>query len=278
MAVDAAKVGFVRDSEEFRVNTARLGQFAAALDDTNEEHLAGRLAPPTFAHVPVMQGMVEVLQAATGAFALHGEHDFHFHRPIEPGQRLWSRSRLVSVANSKAGALMVIRSDTGTGEGGDLCTQYTTCLVRGAAVETPAGEAPPPRPVLPRHGEPMVVEHALSETQTRRYADAARDYSAYTLDPAAAKALGFPAPIVHGMCTLGFAARAIVDTVCGGHSRRLVRLACRFSAPVLVEPGQKLTTSIWATPAENGRLHISFETTEKNGAMAIKNGFAEVVR
>lgn len=277
MAVDAAKVGFMRDSEEFRVNTARLAQFAAALDDTNAEHLAGRLAPPTFAHVPVMQSMVEVVQAATGAFALHGEHDFHFHRPIEPGQRLWSVSRLVCVANSRAGALIVVRSDTKTGEGADVCTQYTTCLVRGAAVETPVGEAPPPRPALPRNGDPVVVEHTLSDTQTRRYAEAARDYSAYTLDPAAAKALGFPAPIVHGMCTLGFAARAVVDAVCGGQSRRLKRLACRFSAPVLVEPGQKLTTSLWSSPV-NGRLHVTFETAEKTGAMAIRNGFAEVVR
>ena len=103
MSVDAGKLGYERDSEEFRVNTARLGQFAAALDDTNPAHLAGRIAGPVFHHIPVMQCMVEVLTAATRDFALHGEHDFHFHRPIEPGQRLLSRSRLIGLGATKAG-------------------------------------------------------------------------------------------------------------------------------------------------------------------------------
>ena len=80
VTVDAGKLGYERDSEEFRVNTARLAQFAAALDDTNPTHRSGKMAGPVFHHIPVMQSMVEVLTAATRAFALHGEHDFHSHR------------------------------------------------------------------------------------------------------------------------------------------------------------------------------------------------------
>jgi acyl dehydratase len=276
VSVDAGKLGYERDSEEFRVNTARLAQFAAALDDTNPAHLAGRIAGPVFHHIPVMQSMVEVLTAATREFALHGEHDFHFHRPIEPGQRLFSKSRLIGLGATRAGTTLIIRSDTATHDGQPVSTQYSTCLVTTAKSAASVGETGPARPEPARQGEPIALRHAMSLDQTHRYADAARDYSPYTLDPAAAARLGFPAPIVHGMCTIGIAGRAIVDQALQGDTRRLVRLGGRFAAPVLVVPGQVLTTRLWLGPAAGGRRIVGFETLEMNGKVAIKNGFAEV--
>ncbi len=59
MRFDLSRVGIVRESEEFRVNSHRLAQFAAALDDGNTDHAAGRIAPPVFAHIPVMQLLIE---------------------------------------------------------------------------------------------------------------------------------------------------------------------------------------------------------------------------
>ena len=71
-------IGLSRDSEEFRTSTHRFAQFARSVDDANPRHLAGAVGSPVFAHVPVMQSMVEVLQKATPEFILHGEHDFVF--------------------------------------------------------------------------------------------------------------------------------------------------------------------------------------------------------
>jgi acyl dehydratase len=276
VSVDAGKLGFERDSEEFRVNTARLAQFAAALNDTNPAHLAGRIAGPVFHHIPVMQSMVEVLTAATREFALHGEHDFHLHRPIEPGQRLFSRSRLIGLGATRAGTTLVIRSDTTTHDDRPVSTQYSTCLVTTVKSAVSVGEAAPARPDVARSGDPTVVRHEMTADQTHRYADAARDYSPYCLEKAAAERLGFPAPIAHGMCTIGIASRAIVDTVLQGDASRLVRLGARFSAPVLMVPGQALTTRLWIAPVAGGRRMVGFETLEMDGKVAIKNGFAEV--
>ena len=276
MSVDAGRLGLERDSEEFRVNTARLAHFAAALDDTNPAHLAGRIAQPVFHHIPVMQSMVEVLTAATREFALHGEHDFHFHRPIEPGQRLFSRSRLTGVGATRAGTTLIIRSETATHDGQAVSTQYSTCLVTTVTGGATVGEAAPPRPAVAHDGEPAVARHVMSADQTHRYADAARDYSPYCLEAPAAARLGFPAPIAHGMLTIAIASRAIVDTVLQGDTRRLVRLGGRFSAPVLMVPGQALTTRLWLGPVEAGRRLVGFETLEMDGKAAIRNGFAEV--
>ncbi len=277
VTVDAGKLGYERDSEEFRVNTARLAQFAAALDDTNPAHREGRIAGPVFHHIPVMQSMVEVMTAATREFALHGEHDFHFYRPIEPRQRLFSRSQMIGVGATRAGTTLIIRSDIRTHDDQLVSTQYSTCLVTSAKSAASVGSTGPERLSPPRDGDPISVRHEMTADQTHRYADAARDYSPYCLEKPAAAKLGFAAPIAHGMCTIGIAGRAIVDRVLQGDTSRLLRLGCRFSAPVLMVPGQALTTRLWIAPAAaDGKRLVAFETLEMDGKPAIRNGFAEV--
>ena len=276
MGVDVKRIGFSRDSEEFRINSARLAQFARSLNDTNPAHLDGRIASPVFHHVPVMQSMVEVFRTVSSAFGPHGEHDFHFHRPIEPGQRLYTLSKLIGIGATKAGATIVIRSDIRTHYADEVSSQYSTIVLTSETAGVAAGDMAPKPPAKVEGATPSVVTHALTDDQTLRYADAARDYSAYTIEAEAAAKLGFKAPIVHGMCTLGFAARAIVDEVCRGDTRRLLRLGCRFSHPVLMVPGQRITTRLSIGEVAKGRQVASFEVLDRDGAVVVKNGFAEV--
>lgn len=276
MRFDLSRVGIVRESEEFRVNSHRLAQFAAALGDANPEHAAGRIAPPVFAHIPVMQLLVEELTAATDGFVIHGEHDFHFHRPIEPGQRLFTRSVLQRLAGSKAGVQMIVRAETKTHAGDLVAVQYSGCLVQGASVDSDKGEPAPARPLNEAGAALDSVTLALPDDIAWRYADAARDYSTYTLDAEAAKAKGFPAPILHGMCTLALASRAVVDLGCGGDTRRLKRLGCRFGHPLYLTGGQSLTTTLQEGGTAQGRRVLRFASTDAGGHPAIKNGFAEI--
>jgi acyl dehydratase len=267
----SARIGLSRDSEEFRTNTHRLAQFARAVDDTNPSHLAGEIAPPVFAHIPVMQSMVEVLRQITSEFILHGEHDFVFHTAIVPGQRLFTLSTLQGIRGTRAGTVFVIRSDTTTREGRPVCTQYSGCLLPGEARAEAAGEPAPDRPAIERTSG-RIARYPLSTDQTRRYGDAARDYSPYTIDPDAAARLGFPAPIVHGMCTLAFASRAIVDEHCGGDTARLKRFGCRFTNPLFLKAGQELRVEHW--PGDSGL--VGFEASDAEGTVVVKNGYAEV--
>lgn len=62
-------------------------------------------------------------------------------------------------------------------------------------------------------------------------------------DPAVAGAAGFERPILHGLCSLGVAARHVVTSLLGGDPRRLLRIRGRFSRHVL--PGQTLQTHVW---------------------------------
>jgi acyl dehydratase len=69
------------------------------------------------------------------------------------------------------------------------------------------------------------------------------DFNPLHLDPEAAKRGGFDKPILHGLCTYGFATRAIVNGLLEGDVERLKEFKARFSDPVY--PGDTLTTRGW---------------------------------
>jgi acyl dehydratase len=90
------------------------------------------------------------------------------------------------------------------------------------------------------------------------------------LDDDFAKAMGLPGIIVHGLCTMAFASRAVISATCAEDPARLQRLAVRFAK--IVQPSEKVTTSVWE--GDGSRFH--FETVSDNGNVAIKDGLAEV--
>ena len=265
-----APIGLSSVSEEFRTNTHRFSQFAKSVDDTNVLHLSGSVGSPVFAHVPVMESMIDVLRGVSGQFIMHGEHDFVFHAPMLPGQRWFSTSELIGARGTRAGVVFIIRSDTQTHEGKAISTQYSTCLARGLQASGAVGEGAPERLAQP-DGAGVVTRYPLMPDQTRRYADAARDYSPYTIDPAAAARHGYEAPLVHGMLTLALAARAVVDGPAGGDTTRLRRLGCRFVGPLLLVPDQHVTVAV--TSSGNA---VGFEASDANGNKVIQKGYAEV--
>jgi acyl dehydratase len=279
VSFDLSQIGRSRESEEFRVNTARLAQFAAAINDANPAHAEGRIAAPVFANVPPMQVTIEALQGVTRAFAYHGQHDFHLHRPIVPGMRLISRATLHGVQPSAAGVSVIVRTDTRTADDEVVNEQYFTALVAGARLAEGVGRAGPDHrfPEGAAAQTPMAkARYPMDADQTRRYADASRDYSDYALDLEAARAKGLDGVLVHGMLTMAFAGRAIVEKACGGDSTRLKRLAGRFSRPVYLVPNQAVTTTIWSLGRRDGRAVYGFEAREAGGAVVIRHGMAEV--
>ncbi|GAB2976389.1 MaoC/PaaZ C-terminal domain-containing protein [Nocardioides montaniterrae] len=66
-------------------------------------------------------------------------------------------------------------------------------------------------------------------------------------DPDFAKAAGFPAPILHGLCTWGIVLRELTDGLLDGDTTRVASYAARFAGVVF--PGEKLTINAWQTDA-----------------------------
>jgi acyl dehydratase len=78
--------------------------------------------------------------------------------------------------------------------------------------------------------------------------------------------VGFKGPILHGLCTYGIAARAILRACCGNDPAQLAGLDARFSSPVY--PGETVTTRIWRDAHS-----VAFECViAERGVTVIKNG------
>jgi acyl dehydratase len=120
------------------------------------------------------------------------------------------------------------------------------------------------------------VRQEVDPDQTYRYAEASGDHNPIHTDDAAARAAGFPGIFLHGLCTMAFVSRAVVETVCEGDPTRLRRLAVRFSHPVF--PSEPITTTIWSGEPYHDSDRFWIETVNPAGQPVITHGLAEVRR
>lgn len=65
-------------------------------------------------------------------------------------------------------------------------------------------------------------------------------------DPAFAEAAGFPAPILHGLCTYGIVLREVIDLMLGGDAGAVSGFGARFAGVVF--PGETLSIDAWDEP------------------------------
>jgi acyl dehydratase len=118
------------------------------------------------------------------------------------------------------------------------------------------------------------VSQRIDTDQTYRYAQASGDYNPIHTDENVAKMAGLPGIIVHGLCTMAFTSKVMLDHLCANDPRRLKRLRACFSRPVF--PGQTITTAIWPLPDRDGVKVFAYETENPEGRAVIKDGVAEV--
>jgi acyl dehydratase len=272
------------DDERFEVTRGRLAQYAAATNDPIAAHRAGDVAPPVFAIVPVFEALltpaVEVMPVELIPRILHGEQDFHFHRPIRPGDRLVSRAKMIGYQGLEKGTRAAILLECRSDEGELVNEQYITTFVRGFNVGKAVGELSPDHKFDDRLRERApaaeVVQH-IDADQTFRYAPAAGDPMPIHLDEEVAKDAGLPGIIAHGLCTMAFSSWALLTELAGSDVNRLKRLAVRFSKPVL--PGDDLETRVWDTGNANGIASYAFQTIRGQGGseeLVITDGLAEI--
>ena len=190
-----------------------------------------------FAIVPAFQaaGMasMQVIPGELLGAILHGEQDFHYHRPIEPGMTLSTTAAPIGMRQRSSGVTVVTRAETREAGGELVVEQYMTTFVRGAqGVEDVGDEAPPHRfDEALREREPDAeVAQTFDADQTFRYAEASGDPMQIHLDDEFAKSVGLPGIIIHGLCTMAFTSVAAIEHACPDDPTRLRRLAVRFAS------------------------------------------------
>ncbi|MQA60028.1 MAG: dehydratase [Actinophytocola sp.] len=271
-----AGLGVWTEPARFDVTRERLVEYAKATNDPIEAHLAGDVASPVFAIVPVFQSLMEpaleVVPMPLMGKVVHGEQDFRFHRPIKPGDQLVAKGAMTGWAAQGNGTAACVYLETRTEEGELVNEQYVTFFVRGFDNGDTVGEQAPGHKfdeALRSQSPVAKVTQRVDEDQTFRYGPAAGDPMPIHLDEEFAKQMGLPGIIVHGLCTMAFTSWAVLTEVAGSDVSRLRRLAVRFAKPVL--PGQELTTAIYR--ADGSRY--AYETSVGD-TLVIKDGLAEI--
>jgi acyl dehydratase len=197
---------------------------------------------------------------------LHGEQTIRLSRPLPPEGRVVQVGEVKNIYDKGKGAVYDIRITGRTEDGKHLYDAGFVNFYLGAG-----GYGGDPGPGTEKLSPPEDVEpdfkvfYHVSGAQAALYR-LNGDLNPLHINPTAAKRAGFDRPILHGLCTYGFAVRAVINGGLEGDSDRLKGFKARFSSAVY--PGETLTTEGWKA---DGGYTVMVSTP---GGPVITNAFA----
>jgi len=203
---------------------------------------------------------------------VHGEQRLAIHRPIPAKGRVIGRSRISHVIDKGAdkGALVITERTLSDADGNALVTIAQTTFCRGDGGLSQSDESPAALVATPDTAPDMTCSLPILEQAALIYRLCADDNPLHA-DPAVAAKAGYPRPILHGLCTYGVAARAIVQTACGNDASKLTSLNTRFSSPVY--PGETLIVEMWKDG--NKGVHFRAKVAERD-IVVLSHGYAGI--
>jgi acyl dehydratase len=175
------------------------------------------------------------------AMLVHGQQAITLHRPI-PVQGTATMTGKVLAMYDKGKAGVVVTATEAVMDGEPLFTNTSSAFIRGEGGW--GGERGPsgPQNVPPERAPDHEVTYQTSPDQALIYR-LSGDRNPLHSDPAFAAMGGFDRPILHGLCSYGFAGRALLHTLCDGDPERFRHVEARFASPVL--PGEALMIRMW---------------------------------
>jgi acyl dehydratase len=227
------------------VTRTAIAAYASATGETDSRALAGDLSTLVFGVVPSWQLVAGLFRSVIPDEhwnrVVHGEHAIESARPLVPGDELTTRASVRSIRPVSTGTLVDVEILSHDAAGHLVVRQLSTSFTLGVIARGATG---PSAATAPTADEEAPVEFRVPTDPglPARYAEASGDRSAIHLDDDAARAIGLPGVILHGMCSLALGGRAIVEVRGDRDPFRLRSLACRFSG--LARPGDDLVLQV----------------------------------
>ncbi|XP_024086184.1 peroxisomal multifunctional enzyme type 2-like [Cimex lectularius] len=196
---------------------------------------------------------------------LHGEQYLELFKPLPTTGVTKSKCKLIEVLDKGKNAVFVVGVETFDENNDKICYGEMTVVVVNAggfgglkeSTKCVQTQAPPSR--KPDH----IVEEKIGENQAVMYR-LSGDSNPLHIDPSFASIAGYEKPILHGLCSLGFSARHVLNTFAEGDPSCFKAIKVRFAKPTY--PGEVLRTEMWK---EGNRIHfqsISSNATVISGA------------
>ncbi len=199
---------------------------------------------------------------------LHVEQRLELYRPLPPAGDLLINKRIAAAYDRGPthGALVLFEAEARLARDDTaLFTIGNTIMARAdGGFGGPRGKGPAAHRV-PRRDPDLSCDLDTRPDQALLYR-LNGDRNPLHADPELARRVGYPVPILHGLCSYGVACHAILKTICDYDFTLIRGMDARFSSPVL--PGDTITTDMW----QDGNI-ISFQCSVKErDVVVIRNG------
>lgn len=204
---------------------------------------------------------------------VHGEQRLTLHKPLPDTAEVLMDERVAGVFDKGAGKGAIVITERTIREkasGAKLCTLQSTIFARGDGGFGGKAQGGPALHEIPGRVPDHVVEVDTRPDQAFLYA-LSGDRNPLHRDPAFARAVGFPRPILHGLCSYGTACRAVLTALAGYRPERIKQFDVRFSKPVF--PGETLVVEMWA---DGGTISWRAGIKERPGTIALNNGLCRL--
>merc|ERR1712232_875854 len=188
--------------------------------------------------------------------------------PAEP-TKLIADAKMVGIAQKAKGAIteneFILKDESGKVYYKILSSAYMTGVKGVKDSGVVSSKAIP----VPSSAPDKILELKTDGRASKIYR-LSGDYNPLHIDPNMSAMMGFKEPIIHGLCSLGHATRALLQMWCDNDPSKFKALRLRFSSPVL--PGQTLLVESWKT----GPTTILFQVKVKEtGKVCISNASFE---
>ena len=278
MVLDPDSVGYETPSIDFRYGWRDTVIYALGVGASSSDELAflyegrGPKVLPTFATIPTFAAFDALVDriGCDRVGMVHHSQRLEVTKELAPEGDLRVVGRVAGLYDLRRLAMSVFHIDA-FDESGDLVVRGVVTLVLRNDGDF-GGPRPPrtERVVPPDRAPDFEVTEAVPVDQALLYR-LSGDYNPLHADPEFAARAGFDQPILHGLCTFGYAGRAVLHHAAGGDPARLGTLQGQFSAPVF--PGDVLVTQGWRV---DRRIVLRVTTEDRPEAVCLSQAYAEL--
>ncbi len=203
---------------------------------------------------------------------LHGEHRMTFHAPVKAAACVTSKTRVTHVVDKGAGKGALVTTTRNVHDTDDGTLLATIEHVSFCRADGGFGQGDQPLPPLPATPNTPAHETILVQSlpQSALLYRLNGDLNPIHALPGMAAKAGFDRPILHGLCTYGMAARALLAAYCADAPSMLKDFSVRFSAPVF--PGETLRVETWKAGSS-----VQFRAlAHERGVVVLSHGMATI--
>jgi acyl dehydratase len=200
------------------------------------------------------------------AQVVHGSQSVTVHGPVPSAGSATLHTRITDVWDKGKAAVIWQEGQALASDGQPLWTVRSSIFVRGEGGW--GGDRGSSAPVeIPEREPDCDATYAVTPQQALLYR-LCGDRNPLHASPAFAEAAGFPAPILHGLCTWGIVLRTLTDELLDADATRVQGFGARFAGVVF--PGETLRVRGWQT--DQGIVAtatVAAEGTDRDGAPAL---------